>query len=647
MNWLQYLLEANLYLGIFYLVYCVFLTRETYYLFNRAYLLFSCVVSFVLPLVQLGFLRNNQPAAQTVSYVIAAHGANSYDKAAQISLAAYFTLQNCVLGVYLLGAVVFTILLIIKLIRLFTLTRSRTATVDNQYKLVHINDSNSAFSFFNYLFIGTKAMDAEIIIRHELVHIRQKHSIDIILLELLRIINWFNPLIYLLQNSLKTVHEYIADEQTASYKTNPLAYSTFLVNNAYGIGGPSITHSFFNYNLLKKRIIMLNQKRSGSLARLKYLVTVPVCAGLLCVSTLGFSKTYGWVVLAPKMSSAINADQKVKTLKSTEGDIVGYGDKMTVHGKLYTVNNLTDADKAYLLKTYKIKLEVVEIKGKPGQATVFFPSVAKDTGDNSTSITSKGYKYRQAGYVVNNKSDILVIITEKNGEERGYYRNSLTPAQVRFLKEKYGYTYPKMEVFAKLPPPPPRPMAPAAKPAKLTLPPVKADVIIVEPVAPVKPKSPLPPTGKPEKPAPPMKADIIIDEPVSPVQVKSPPPPPMAPHMPLTNAYAALEKYIAKHTRYPAVARENKVSGSAVIQFVLNADHKITNVTLIKGIGNRCDEEAMRVLNEYNDAIDAKTGTYKVAVTFLIDGLPAPKPASEALSNDPSFIGEVVVVTYL
>ena len=57
MKWLQYLLEANLYLGIFYLAYCLFLSKETYYLFNRAYLLFTCVISFVLPLVQLGFLR--------------------------------------------------------------------------------------------------------------------------------------------------------------------------------------------------------------------------------------------------------------------------------------------------------------------------------------------------------------------------------------------------------------------------------------------------------------------------------------------------------------------------------------------------------------------------------------------------------------
>ena len=166
------------------------------------------------------------------------------------------------------------------------MTGKSKTLVDNKYKLIGIDGSNTAFSFFNYLFIGTKLKGSDTIIRHELVHIKQKHSADIIFIELIRIINWFNPVIYLVQMSIKTVHEYIADEQTASLESDALTYSSFLVNNAYGITGSSVTHSFFNYNLLKKRIIMLNQKRSGNLARLKYLVAVPICAGMLCASTL-------------------------------------------------------------------------------------------------------------------------------------------------------------------------------------------------------------------------------------------------------------------------------------------------------------------------------------------------------------------------
>ncbi len=279
MNWLYYLAEANIYLSVFYLAYCLFLNKETHYQLNRAYLLFSCVISFILPVLQIGALKPVEHTADTiVPYTIPSQ-----------------TLQDYIWYGYMAGAAILLIILLIKLYTLLRLMQNASVVKQDKYKVIHLTDTDVAFSFFNYLFIGTNAKGANIMMRHELVHIKQKHSVDIIFLELLKIINWFNPLIYLLQNSLKTVHEYIADEKTAAYETNALTYSSFLVNNAYGAGGSSITHSFFNYNLLKKRIIMLHQERSSKLARLKYFMAVPLCAALLCESTLGFSKTYGWI----------------------------------------------------------------------------------------------------------------------------------------------------------------------------------------------------------------------------------------------------------------------------------------------------------------------------------------------------------------
>jgi hypothetical protein len=279
MNLLYYLAEANIYLGVFYLAYCIFLAKETYYTINRVYLLCSSVVAFILPLIQLDFLKPAIPAATDIAYTPVV--VNS------------FTWQDGILYSYITGVVIFVIQFAIKLYQLQKLAHSKPANTDNGLKVIYLEGSNAAFSFFNYLFIGTDAIQPDLITRHELVHIRQKHSADVLFLEVLKIINWFNPAVYFLQNSIKTVHEYIADEQTSLIETDPTTYSTFLVNNAYGISGPAFTHSFFNYNLLKKRIIMLHQKRSGSLARLKYLIAVPLCAGLLCESTLGFSKTYG------------------------------------------------------------------------------------------------------------------------------------------------------------------------------------------------------------------------------------------------------------------------------------------------------------------------------------------------------------------
>lgn len=290
MNWLHYLLEANIYLAVFYVLYFVLFTRDTHYRLARIYLLTTCVLSYLIPLVQISWLMPDT-GRQTVAIIPNGHLINGQDTAIETNL----SFDQIMVYAYAAGVAVMTMIFLFKLVQLFRLTRNAGHSLDNKYKLIKLEDSNAAFSFFNYLFIGTRVNGAETVVRHELVHITQKHSLDIVFLELIKTISWFNPFIYLLERSLKTVHEYIADEQTAAYENDALAYSSFLVNNAYGLGGSSLTHSFFNYNLLKKRIIMLNQKRSGKLARLKYLTALPVCGALLCVSTLGFSKNYGWI----------------------------------------------------------------------------------------------------------------------------------------------------------------------------------------------------------------------------------------------------------------------------------------------------------------------------------------------------------------
>ncbi|MES2807802.1 MAG: M56 family metallopeptidase [Bacteroidota bacterium] len=318
MNWLYYLAEANIYLSVFYLAYCAFLNTQTYYQLNRVYLIGSCIVAFILPVLQIGALKPAQvvTAAPVVEYQLPVAQYTEQlpvtNNIVQVAAAPTLSTDDYLWFGYLIGAAILLVLLLVKLYSLYKLVNKVSNTKQANYKLIQLPQTDIAFSFFNYLFIGNNAHGAKTIIRHELVHIRQKHSVDIVFLEILKIINWFNPFIYLLQNSLKTVHEYIADEQTVAHENDPISYSTFLLNNAYGTGGPSVTHSFFNYNLLKKRIIMLNQKRSGNLARLRYLVAVPVVVASLCASTLAFSKDYGWIDIAPAKSTEnrLTADTK-------------------------------------------------------------------------------------------------------------------------------------------------------------------------------------------------------------------------------------------------------------------------------------------------------------------------------------------------
>jgi hypothetical protein len=389
MTWLHYVLEANIYLSVFYLLYFVSLNTETYYKLNRVYLLAACFVAYLLPLIQISALKPVEHPVQLIT-AVAFTGFQTQTEAA----GPIFTLQDAVFYGYLLGVAVMLVVLIFKFLGLIKLGRAPKAPLENKYKLITIEDSNTAFSFFNYLFIGTKVSGKDTVIRHELVHIRGKHSFDIVFLELLKIVSWFNPFVYLLQFSLKTVHEYIADEQTAAYENDALAYSSLLVSNAYGVGGSSITHSFFNYNLLKKRIIMLHQKRSGNLARLKYLMALPVCAAMLCASTLGFSKTYGWIDLAPAH-------------KNDTGRNV-----------------------------YKVTMDNYRV-------------------NDTTYTNAKGYKIQEKTIIDNGKVSQRVTITGKDGNAMTYFSGKASPAQRKLLLDKYGYKFPVVITNIVLAPPPP------------------------------------------------------------------------------------------------------------------------------------------------------------------------------------------------
>jgi beta-lactamase regulating signal transducer with metallopeptidase domain len=579
MNWLHYLLEANLYLCVFYAGYCLFLNKETHYTLNRVYLLLSCVVSFVLPLMQIGWLKPVEAATKTVVIIPQTGYQTTVQK---LAVQPTLTFHDILIYAYLLGIIVLTTVLFIRLYQLAKLTKTTKTLVDDKYKLINIEGSNTAFSFFNYLFIGTKTEANNIIIRHELVHIRQKHSADIVFLELIKIINWFNPLIYLLQISLKTIHEYIADEQTAAQEGDALSYSSFLVSNAYGLNGSPLAHSFFNYNLLKKRIIMLNQKRSGKLARLKYLVAVPISAGLLCASTLVFSKSYGFVDLMPKHQ---------------------------VDNPTLAIAQTSPAD--------TIKADPIRIK--------------------KADVTAKGYKYDETGYLVNKKTDFRVIITEKNGEQKEYYKSKTTPEELATLKSKYGYTFPKMLIYPKLPPPPPAPPVKSKTPK----------------VADVK----LPPPPPPASPVKTKKAPKVAEvTPVAPVEAPapaepgSPQPPPPPPADPFQNLYS----YVAKHVRYPSKARLNHISGRVTLNFNVN-NGKISDVTLAEGVDQDIDNEISRVLNNFDGDLSIKSGHYKLPVSMALvatnDSYYTPVPSKQydqaiASVKPSTTLREITVVGY-
>ncbi|MGB7841779.1 MAG: M56 family metallopeptidase, partial [Salinimicrobium sp.] len=143
--------------------------------------------------------------------------------------------------------------------------------------IIRVSNSNIACTYFNTIFLGDQLSEeeAEQILSHELVHVKQKHSLDLVYFEVQKILFWFNPLIYIYQSRLSVLHEYIADAGVVK-KVEKQRYFQQLLNAAFDSRDISFINQFYNKSIIKKRIIMLQRNRSRTVSKLKYLILFPM-----------------------------------------------------------------------------------------------------------------------------------------------------------------------------------------------------------------------------------------------------------------------------------------------------------------------------------------------------------------------------------
>jgi hypothetical protein len=149
-------------------------------------------------------------------------------------------------------------------------------------KLIKTPEYTSAFSFFSYVFVNPSVTDVETkeIMIHELVHIRQKHWFDLLLVELLCMMQWFNPLVWIYIRFIRQNHEYLADEVALQQTSDPAVYRAVLLNQIVGAPVVSLANSF-NYSPNKKRFNMMKNIISSPYRKMKILLILPVFAIVL------------------------------------------------------------------------------------------------------------------------------------------------------------------------------------------------------------------------------------------------------------------------------------------------------------------------------------------------------------------------------
>ena len=312
MTWLYYLLESNLYLAIFYGFYLIFLQKETFYGLNRGYLISSTIFSFLIPFLQIGILSQLIYGANKLSLAYT----NPNLATVKSSELKFSSLVDLALVLYIVIAAYFIVKLIIGFYEILSLALKAKKETTGGITYIELKDSPSAFSFFNLLFINPSSKEKHTILKHEMVHIRQRHTVDILFFELLKIFNWFNPIVWLIQKDIKLLHEYIADDLTTNSDIEKHDYAMFLIQNSFGVTPNYLTNQIFNQSILKRRINMLNKRKSAGRARLKILLAVPIVGGMLLASTVGFSKDYAMLDLYPEKYSEGHPNHQSKNQKN-------------------------------------------------------------------------------------------------------------------------------------------------------------------------------------------------------------------------------------------------------------------------------------------------------------------------------------------
>jgi biopolymer transport protein ExbD len=312
-----YLFETGICLVLLYLAYWIFLRKETYFNFNRLFLVGSIVLALSVPVLHhslsvkengsmersvIRILQFRNSYQELVAMIDADFGEepSSYSKGGRefsdyrnLSLVKYSSLDDrsaqvnregrswpiarILLFVYLVGVLYFLLRFCYLVFRLFRITRTNGVSRHNGFRMVEMREEISPFSFFRFLYInreGLTDMEMQNILAHEQAHISQQHTIDHLLAHCLAIFQWFNPIAWQIRNALKTTHEYIADRQVLSQGFKPFDYQTLLLKQVIGYHSVELVNNF-NLKPIKKRITMMTKIKSGIPAKLKAMLVIP------------------------------------------------------------------------------------------------------------------------------------------------------------------------------------------------------------------------------------------------------------------------------------------------------------------------------------------------------------------------------------
>ncbi|GET30148.1 M56 family metallopeptidase [Prolixibacter sp. SD074] len=283
-NWFDFLLHASIGFSLFFLLYWLLLRQSTHFKANRVYLLASVLMALIVAAFPFHYTVSLQPI--TNFNLTTLTGVLNHQVATEGNQTAGQTGTNwstVLLFAYLTGAALFALRLLIQTWKPLRVIYSSEPKMQDGY-YIHENDKYALpFSFFNHILINPKYLKQEEIneiLSHEQVHIRERHWIDLLIIELLTVIFWFNPFIWFIELAIKQNHEYLADQGVISRGHSPVRYQALLVNQLMGMQVIGITNNL-NFALGPTRLNMMKRQKTSRKKLFRMAWGIPVLAFML------------------------------------------------------------------------------------------------------------------------------------------------------------------------------------------------------------------------------------------------------------------------------------------------------------------------------------------------------------------------------
>ena len=624
----SYLMKSAIWLTGFAIVYFLFLRNERYFMLKRIYLVSGILFSIIFPLISFHY-QVEIPVPDMSQADMPGTGIPILQQ--DIS-GKPFDYRLILLFLYLSGITILLIRAMRHFRSIFKTISKADINEQGPAKLIRASQFPASFSFFNYVFINPSVSENEMqeIMNHEIVHVRQKHWFDLLLVEILRLIQWVNPFVWIYTRFIRLNHEYLADQAALQRTASPANYRAALINQLFESPVISLTNSF-NYSLNKKRFDMMKKIITSPYRKLKVLLVLPIFA-IVFYAFATPEYHYQAQPINPTSqtaSSTIEIPPQIQALKEGKNNGIEKG--------------VTQDTSKYSFKIGK------DFIGDP-HTLIIIDGVTRDNKtlqsiDPNAIESISILKDKSATALYGAKGDNgVIVVTTKNRPAlpvqaigKKALGMSLKPPYPKIRPEDYptfkGQGHESFNDWLRWQIKYPEDAVSRGVSGKVTASyTVNPDGTLSEPAimysadkslgdAVVKAIVSSPQWEPPKNPesTDPFEASVTIKF-ALPDKISIPEEPfVVVEEMPMfPGGDAALLKYITDNIRYPESAKTNNISGRVIIRFVVNSEGKAEEATVLRGVDPSLDEEAIRVVNSLPVFSPGKQGGKPVPVYYMV-----------------------------